>query len=283
MTNASIEAELDAVAQEVCKRNTLDLRGALGSGAFKRVYLAKVGDESVALKIAPIVDGVERLIREADALRGCAHPNIARLLDAFQVSFGNKGYWVVLERFVPSGTLEQKLHGGPVDLTTVRSIGIALAGALAHLHDRRLVHRDIKPANILFDADGVTPVLTDFGVVRALDEPTLTRDFMGLGPGTPAYAAPEQLNNEKALIDWRTDQFGLALVLSECLLGRHPYMVHGMNIHQAIVQVADKNPLPNESSSALEELGFTGLARALSPWPISRYRKPDDFIAALGG
>lgn len=255
----------------------------MGSGAFKRAYLANNGADSIALKVAPIVGGVDRLQREVDALRGCAHPNIARLLDAFAINVSGKDYWIVLERFVPGGTLEARLQNGPMDGREVQPIGIALTRALEHLHERRLVHRDIKPANILFDTDGRTPVLTDFGVVRILDMPSLTRDFMGFGPGTPAYAAPEQLNNEKALIDWRTDQFGLAVVLSECLLGRHPFVTAGSTIHAAIVEVASKHPMPDESRSALDAHGFGCLVRALSPWPVSRYRRPIDFLSALGG
>ncbi|MGO4780240.1 serine/threonine protein kinase, partial [Lysobacter sp. 2RAB21] len=113
---------------------------------------------------------------------------------------------------MPGGTLEAKLLTRSISPDEVRYIGLCLADVLDHLNDRRLVHRDIKPANILFASDGQTPILTDFGVVRVLDQPSLTRDFVGFGPGTPAYAAPEQLNNEKQLIDWRTDQFGLAVV-----------------------------------------------------------------------
>lgn len=277
-----MEAELDAAAQEVCRQRTLNLERVLGSGAFKRAYLARGQTGAIALKVAPVIGGVDRLLREVDALRGCAHPNIATLVDAFGLTHGGKDYWIVLETFVPGGTLESKLAAGPIDAQQVKAIGVALASALEHLHDRRLVHRDIKPANILFDSDGVTPVLTDFGVVRMLDMPSLTRDFLGFGPGTPAYAAPEQLNNEKALIDWRTDQFDLALVLSECLLGRHPFIATGQNIHTAIVEVASKRNLPDENRQALEARGFGCLVRALAPWPVSRYRRPADFVSALG-
>ena len=91
-----MEAELDAVAQEVCQRLTLDLQGVLGSGAFKRAYLANTGADSIALKVAPIVGSIDRLLREVDALRGCAHPNIASLLDAFPINVGAKDYWIVL-------------------------------------------------------------------------------------------------------------------------------------------------------------------------------------------
>jgi serine/threonine protein kinase len=188
--------------------------------------------------------------------------------------------WVVVEEYLAGGTLQdlqatQRLNG-----TEVKDLGIALAEVLEHLHERRLVHRDIKPANILFREDG-TPVLTDFGIVRMLDQPTLTQAFLAMGPGTPAYAAPEQLTNEKALIDWRTDQFGLALVLAECLIGRHAFCEEGRTVHDAIVAVSARAALPESTVRELTATGFGCLVTALQPWPVSRYRRPAQFIEAL--
>jgi serine/threonine protein kinase len=148
------------------------------------------------------------------------------------------------------------------------------------LNDKKLVHRDIKPANIMFRADG-TPVLTDFGIVRMLDQPTLTQAFLNMGPGTPAYASPEQLNNDKALIDWRTDQFDLAIVLAECLLGHHPFLEQGKTIHDAIMAVAARQEMPAANTKRLQALGFSCLIKALMPWPIARYRRPCELIESL--
>jgi len=115
-----------------------------------------------------------------------------------------------------------------------------------------------------------------------LDEPTLTRGFAQMGPGTPAYAAPEQLNNEKAQIDWRTDQFGLAVVLAECLTGHHPFQLPNTSLYDAIYAVTAKQPLPDSTASELTSLGFPSLVTALQPWPVGRFRKPSQFIEVLG-
>lgn len=269
-------------ARELCLQRSLEFQGPLGRGAFKSAYLALSKDTPIALKIAQIDGPPDRLIREVAALQGCNHNGIARLLDAFTFSYGGHNLWVVLEEFLGGGTLEQRTTSGSVfSPKAVRELAIPLAHVLEHLQERRLVHRDIKPANILFRDVGNSPVLTDFGVVRMLDQPSLTRDFLGMGPGTPAYAAPEQLNNEKAQIDWRTDQFGLAVVLAECLLGRHPFSQPGQGIRDAITAVATKQPLPQRTVDELVAHGFPGLIPALHPWPISRHRRPADFIAAL--
>lgn len=194
---------------------------------------------------------------------------------------GSTPVWVVLEEFLPGGTLDARQAAARLPANDVRIMGLQLAEVLGHLRERRLVHRDIKPQNILFRDASVSAVLTDFGIVRMLDAPSLTHDFLGAGPGTPAYAAPEQLNNERHLIDWRTDQFGLGVVLSECLLSRHPFQQAGMTLRDAILQVAARQPLPRQAVEELGKLGFPSLIRALEPWPVKRYRHPDDFVSAL--
>lgn len=276
----SAAPDLTAAAVELCKQRGFEFSGDLGKGAFKSAYLAKAGADTFALKLAVVSGAPDRLIRETAALQGCAHASIAKLLEAFPHQHSGLTLWVVLEEFLSGGTLEQRLKAGVLPPDEVRHIGLSLAEVLEHLYERHLVHRDIKPANVLFRADGV-PVLTDFGIVRMLDQPTLTHAFLAMGPGTPAYAAPEQLTNEKALIDWRTDQFDLAIVLAECLTGHHPYMQPGRSLHEAIVAVSAKQEMPQASADKLSALGFACLVKALKPWPIARYRRPREFIAAL--
>jgi len=186
------------------------------------------------------------------------------------------------EEFLSGGTLSERLSAGLLSRTETQQLGVTLAEAIAHLQTRSFVHRDIKPGNILFRTPS-EPVLTDFGIVRILGEPSLTHDFMSLGPGTPLYAAPEQLLNEKASIDWRTDQFGLALVLSQCLLGRHPFTPAQGSPLDAIAAVANRSPLPAPAQLELEQHGFGFLTRCLSPWPVGRFRRPADLVAMLKG
>lgn len=273
---------LDAVAAQICQQCGFEFRGLLGRGAFKSAYLAVSNNAPFALKLAAVSGGADRLVREAVALQGCEHPSIAKLLQAYALRHDGHELWVVYEEYLGGGTLEAGLQQWAITPESVRYIGVGLAEALEHLHDKRLVHRDIKPANIMFRGVGDTrPVLTDFGIVRMLDQPTLTHAFMQMGPGTPAYAAPEQLNNEKPLIDWRTDQFGLGLVLAECLLGHHPWAGSGKSIHDAILAVASRQELPAANAQRLHELGFASLTHALEVWPVARYRRPAEFIDAL--
>ncbi len=277
-----VQTDLDSVAAELCKQCGFEFRGYLGRGAFKSAYLAAHEEQLFALKIANVGGGAERLRREAQALKDCSHPSIAKLIDAYTYPHGRGELWVVYEEHLAGGTLEAGLKKFSIKSSEVRGIGVHLAEVLEHLHDKKLVHRDIKPANIMFRGEGEgVPVLTDFGIVRMLDQPTLTQAFAQMGPGTPAYAAPEQLVNEKSLIDWRTDQFGLGIVLAECLLGHHPFLAPGGGIHEAIGRVASRQEIPADNAKTLRDLGFESLNRALKVWPVARFRKPSEFIDAL--
>jgi len=274
--------DLTDLAEALCRQRNCSLVKELGAGAHKRAYLIEKDGSHRALKIAPITPSLKpRFEREAAALAGCSHPAVAVLYETYAVVFGAQEYWVSIEEFLPGGTLAKRFAAGGADYSLVRKIGLSLADALDHLRNRNLVHRDIKPANILFRTID-TAVLTDFGIVRMLDAPSLTHDFLPQGPGTPLYASAEQLLNEKELIDWRTDQFGLALVLAEGVLGCHPFSPE-KDAMLAIARVARRQSLPSQSHQRLAELGFEALVKALAPWPAQRYRFPSEFIAALSG
>jgi eukaryotic-like serine/threonine-protein kinase len=269
-------------AQEYCKQREIGFLGELGRGAFKCAFLIDVAGARAALKIADLSKGsVDRLMRETEAIQACDHASIAKIHHAEPFSCAGENYWVVMEEYLAGGSLEQRMAKENITNSEVRRIGLCLADVISHLQEKKLVHRDIKPANILFRENNSQPVLTDFGIVRMLDSPSLTQDFLGQGPGTPFYAAPEQLNNDKALIDWRTDQFGLAIVLSHCLLGQHPFQEIGASAHDAISTVASRGTLPNHNRESLDRLGFAALIRAMNVWPIGRYRRPTDFISAM--
>ena len=276
----SIEEELADAALEYCQQRGYKLVSVLGQGASKRVYRVSAADSDLAVKLVVISGDPSRLLREVAALNESRHPNIARLIGAELWQYQAMHLLVVVEEFVSGGTLEERLRSGPMSPRDALIVGKQLTDVLALLKERRLVHRDIKPANILFNSDG-TPVLTDFGIVRALDMPALTKDYLAMGPGTPKYAAPEQLNNQKDLIDWRTDQFGLAVVLSESVLARHPFQEPNGNIHAAIGDVAARKEIPKTTAIALEKLGLSMLIKALAPWPAMRYRTPQDLMEAL--
>jgi serine/threonine protein kinase len=148
---------------------------------------------------------------------------------------------------------------------------VALVSAIAHIAEQNLVHRDLKPANILLDANGM-PVIVDFGIVRDLAKVSLTQSWAIRGPGTPFFASPEQLNNQKELIDWRADQFSLGVAISIVTFGVHPYAQAGMTMDQIVEAVANRLGPTAHFDNIASAAGLPAIPKMLAPWPVGRYR-----------
>ncbi len=105
-------------------------------------------------------------------------------------------------------------------IDTVLRIMRQVAGAVGEVHRREMAHRDIKPSNIMLARDGRI-VLVDFGLVRREGSETLTRTGGFLG--SPNYAAPELLRDDRLRAGTRQDVYALGVVLYELLAAAHPF------------------------------------------------------------
>ncbi len=147
-----------------------------------------------------------------------------------------------------------------------------LVNGLTIIWDKNIVHRDLKPENIIIRPDG-TPCIIDLGIARFLDLEALTKTISPVGPCTPIYAAPEQLSNNKSLIDPRTDFFALGIIALELYLGVHPfdpaYVGNEFSIVENILQ--NKYALNTETIEKNDKLvGFAN--NTLQTQPYNRFR-----------
>lgn len=196
----------------------------LGSGGMASVYLANQDrlHRQVALKVMRRItaaddDFSERFFKEGRIIAQLQHPHIVTIYD-FN-SYGEDLYFSM--EYLPGGTLSQRIERG---LSAEQSVEIVrgIAAALSYAHSREIIHRDVKPQNILFRQDD-TPVLTDFGIARAMaadaDTTRLTR--FGAIIGSPRYMSPEQIRSQP--LDARSDLYSLGIVFYEMLTQRSPY------------------------------------------------------------
>ncbi len=282
MTPSTPSCELASVAELIAAAQQLQGVTFVAKGAFKETFRVERGEETFALKIFhPARCSPHRTEREIVASARCLHKRIAKLEIAGIFSSGDVSYPFAIEEYFDGGTLAQKISAGGIAPAQVRLYGLGLADALSALKNLGLVHRDIKPDNIMFRQTDEIPVLVDLGLVRFLNEPSLTGSWLANGPGTPLFSAPEQLNNDKILIDWRSDQFSLGLVLGLCLLGRHPFRdVSGTDI-DAVNSMGLRQQLRPEVASQFTSLGFPFLIKMLQPWPVLRFTSPGDLVNAI--
>lgn len=272
MENQDDVADHEALAGAIAGSLGLRLGGLVGSGAFKYTFLVLTPDgTSKALKVYKSLANA-RTEREVDAIRRCSHPGIAHFetLD----TWANEGRRALfsLEEFLDGGTLAARLATGLLMPEELRAYATQLVDSLAHLAGLGLVHRDIKPDNIMFRGDRQV-VLVDLGLVRDLSKSSLTQTWAPNGPGTPYYSSPEQLNNDKTLIDWRSDQFSLGLVLGEAGYGSHPFLPAGSEHWMAVEAVARREaPTPEFAEWATSV--HPSILRMLAAWPVGRFRTP---------
>ena len=175
------------------------LTGRLGSGGMGTVDLGhRAGvTGSVAIKVlAPhLLDDVDartRFLREGQTLQKVTGDYTARV---HGVGFDGSMPYIVMERLDgPSlGALIAE-NGAVRDAETLTRIAIALARALAALHNDGITHRDLKPGNILLTSAG--PKVVDFGIARVVGQTHHTP--AGNMVGTPGYMAPEQVTGNGA-------------------------------------------------------------------------------------
>jgi serine/threonine-protein kinase len=178
--------------------------------------------------------------------------------------------------YVDGGSLRDLVAQGPVEAEYAISIASQLADALDHAHQRGLVHRDVKPNNVLMSRDG-RPMLTDFGIAKALHESTgLTRT--GTSIGTPEYMAPEQIQGQK--VDGRTDIYALGIVLYEMLAGWVPFSAT-TPVAALYKQVNEPPPPLRQVNIAIPDWLEGVVLKALSKSPQDRYQRASDFADAL--
>lgn len=269
---------LESAARKICRKHRMKFVGPVAEGTFKQTFhVVDSSNTPLALKIYKAENASPRDHREVNAMRKCSHKNIAKLLSVETFTDASEKVVAITEEFLSGGTLTSK---GQLDVKQCLSVGGQLVDALAHIACLNLVHRDIKPDNIIFRSDGVTPVLTDFGVVRDLTDSSITPTWAARGPGTPFFSAPEQLTNQKNLIDWRTDQFALGISLAVAVFAEHPYRNLDTNDQDLLQRVSSRLKPADWFVERAVASGLSALAQMVAPWPVDRYRKPEHLSAA---
>ncbi len=206
-----------------------ELRAMLGEGGMGAVFRAydRELDEEIALKVLHLeaandAAALTRFRREVKLARRVTHRNVARTFDlGAQAGEGGAPVRFLTMELIAGESLGALERRARVPLPEVLRIAGEIARGLSAAHVVGVVHRDLKPDNVMLCDERV--VLTDFGIARFADGgagPELMRT--GMIVGTPAYMAPEQLENHA--VDGRTDVYALGTMLFELLAGRLPFV-----------------------------------------------------------
>ena len=220
------------------------------------------------------IDGVQRLLQEATTLSRLSCPHIVTVYGVI----ADHARPVLVMEFIPGMTLSQWQDGRPLRQQDAAEVLLILAQALHHAHYQGVIHRDLKPSNILLRTESTTELprdeqgvlriwLSDFGLARVTDDPSLT--LSGQLLGTPVYMAPEQLSGGQAA-DVRTDVYGLGAILYELLTGIPPFMGNDSVVLMQLIRSHDPvspRRLQPQLSRDIETICLKCLARR----PSDRY------------
>jgi serine/threonine protein kinase len=282
----------------------------IGKGGAAPVWLAMhlsegVPFREVALKIfhreqtgvlTDTAAGVGTVPHEAHVLSQLNHANVVKFwtaeFDADLELFG------LAMEYLNGETLEFRLRRGPLAVTELLQVAIAMASALVEIHSLGLVHRDVKPANIVHAGD--TYKLIDFGVAGTTQAPLSTRSVDGIPLadtppvscwhlfGTVGYIDPIHYTGGQPTT--LSDIYSLGATLYEAASGRKPgarrtsnpppsdtdegERVSGFD-HQVLRGLAIPTPL-GDMRPDLPRVLSTLIMRMLSPDP--RERPADSLI-----
>ncbi|HZB33805.1 MAG TPA: serine/threonine-protein kinase [Streptosporangiaceae bacterium] len=173
-----------------------ELTNRLGEGGQGVVYLGRTpGGRSVAIKVLHTWLGEDlsarrRFAQELKAAQKVDPFCTAQIIDA---DVGAELCYIVSEYIDGLSIREAVKEHGPLSGGALGRLAIGTAIALVAIHRAAVVHRDLKPSNVLLGPDG--PRVIDFGVARLLDTVVVSSTNPQLG--TPAYMAPEQINDSR--------------------------------------------------------------------------------------
>ena len=256
----------------------------IGRGGMGIVYRARDRrlKRTVAIKVLPPELAFRseirsRFLREAETAAQLSHPNIVPI---YTVDEQEQLVFFVMA-CIAGDNLAKRLHErGVLTIDETRRILRDVADALAYAHERGVVHRDIKPDNILLDASTGRPMVTDFGIARAMDSTGDSRlTATGMAIGTPAYMSPEQAAGERE-IDGRSDLYSLGILGYQMLTGEPPFTAS--STPAMLVKHISERPVPVEQRRADVP---TDLARSimtlLEKEPANRFPNATALVAAL--
>ena len=258
----------------------------LGEGGMARVYLVSHVrlPKKFALKLIAARDGVpagfmQRFRREAEVLAALNHHHIVSVIDWNETAEGQP--YLVMEYLEGEDLAHFLSRTGVLQTSVALSIVYQIGLALQAAHDAGVVHRDLKPGNVFLCNGGAFPnfvKVLDFGIAKLLFEDGALKTSQQMLLGTPAYMSPEQAKGNAELVDGRSDQFSLAIILYEMLSGRRPFCMSAAEepmMTLANIIFYEPPPLP------IPQLG-PALQRAMSKDPAARFASSREFLSTLG-
>ena len=213
-----------------------------------------------------------RSLREIQIERDLNLSMVPKIYETGTIEYEGTETLYIIEQKVKGTELRKVLESGKrfslEEAVTFLEQGLEF---IACIENKGIVHRDIKPENIIRADDGRIFFL-DFGIARILGADSLTRTGAMMGPHTPGYAAPEQLNNLKKEIDSRADIFSLGVVTYECITGKNPFREGSINALEVLQKTETITPVQYSIKGDTQSQFMALLGAMMGKYPSRRPR-----------
>jgi hypothetical protein len=275
-------------------------------GGLGKIWIAHDTDlnRDVALKeikssTVPNPESWKRFLKEAQITGQLEHPNIVPVYELARRKEDDQPFYTM--RFLRGQTFRDAIaefhrrrSGKPADRLELQRQLLEpfakICEAIGYAHSRGVIHRDLKPENVVLGGHGEVIVL-DWGLAKVVGLPddddrqarepgiSITADAetkATIGQaGTPGYMAPEQVDADNALIDTRTDVYGLGAILFEILTARPP--AKGSTLGEVYSKIRSGNlPKPHELEPNAPRALEAVCSKAMALNPSNRYRRAQD-------
>jgi serine/threonine-protein kinase len=270
--------------------DTYRIERVLGEGGMGLVYEASHlrVPKRVAVKMlrsTPDPQQLARFRQEAEVASRLQHPGIVDVIDFNTLP--NGAAYLVMEMLDGESLGTRLRTRGKLTVREALPLIRQIASALHAAHCAGVIHRDLKPENVFLvprehDGEIVDDVkLLDFGISKVSGASVVrTRDDVVLG--TPRYMAPEQATGKNDEIDPRADQFALAVMAYEMLVGKPPF--DGDNATQVMFKIVYESAAPLDSLVAdAPPSVIAAIERAMQKEPHRRFDDLSLFVQALTG
>ncbi|XP_032800941.2 triple functional domain protein isoform X3 [Petromyzon marinus] len=161
--------------------------------------------------------GRDEVCREACVLRSLSHPQVPRLLHAFE---GPAAFMLVQELVEGPRLLDYLVKQGLATERKVAGYVRDTLGILCYLHSCNVAHLDVKPENLLLECRASPPSvrLVDFGDCLRVSHQRRTRQPCGV----PEFSAPELVLGES--VGPAADVWSVGVLAYVMLSGVSPFL-----------------------------------------------------------
>ncbi|MGI9080094.1 MAG: serine/threonine-protein kinase [Acidimicrobiales bacterium] len=214
-----------------------------------------------------------RFIAEARMLASLDHPHVVPIYDYVE----QDNVCLLVMENLPGGTVWHQFTTVGLTMPAVCAIVMATCAGLQSAHQKGILHRDVKPENLMFSATKTLKV-TDFGISKVMNGSETKATRAGEVMGTPAYMAPEQVQNRD--LSPATDVYAVGMMLYELLSGRLPFEASDP-IALLFCQINDEPPPLGELAPAVPPGVASVTMKALRKDPTQRFATAEDLGVAV--